>query len=140
MQYWLIKSEPSVYPFSQLQSEKQTLWEGVRNYQARNFMRAMEVGDLALYYHSNEGKAIVGLAKISARAIADPSAPDKDWSAVEVEALAEMPNPISLKQLREDPELQNLNIFRQLQLSIVEVSADHFNRILRLAAYEGPLS
>jgi predicted RNA-binding protein with PUA-like domain len=140
MQYWLIKSEPSVYPFSQLKAEGRTLWEGVRNYQARNYMRMMEVGDLALYYHSNEGKAIVGLAKISARAIPDPTAPGKDWSAVEVEPVDDLPNPVSLQQLREDPELQSMNIFRQLQLSIVEVSADHFKRISVLAAYDGSFS
>src|SRR5229473_5984395 len=94
--YWLIKSEPDVYPYSQLEKERRTGWTGVRNFEARNNLRRMKPGDLALYYHSGEGKEIVGIARIASAAVQDPTAPKEDWAAVDVEPLVALKAPVNL--------------------------------------------
>src|SRR5262245_61581922 len=86
--YWLMKSEPFKYSFAQLVRDGQTMWDGVCNFEARNHLRSMKVGDLALFYHSNDGKAVVGVARIKRAAYADPTAPEEDWSVVDIEPVA----------------------------------------------------
>src|SRR5258707_232737 len=93
--YWLIKSEPLKYPFSKLLADGETCWDGVRNFEARNNLRAMQVGDLALFYHSNEGKEVVGVARVSRTAYQDPTT-DEDWSAVDFKPVATLNTPVSL--------------------------------------------
>jgi predicted RNA-binding protein with PUA-like domain len=131
-QYYLIKSEPNKYSFAQLVRDGHTMWDGVRNFEARNTMRAMKPGDLALFYHSNEGKSVVGVARIKREAYADPTAPEEDWSVVDVEPVAPLKAPVSLDVIRSDPELADIALLRRSRLSIVALSKAHFERILKL--------
>lgn len=132
-QYWLMKSEPSKYSFAQLTRDGHTMWDGVRNFEARNNMRAMKAGDLVLFYHSSEGKEIVGLARIKRDAYPDPTAPGEDWSVVDVEPLAPLKAHVSLEAVRSDPALAEIALLKRSRLSVVPVSKDHFDRILKMA-------
>lgn len=146
-QFWLMKSEPDAYSIDQLQKDKTTLWEGVRNYQARNFMtQQMQVGDSVLFYHSNTNPpGVVGLARVSKPAIADPSAfdPKSDyyepkaiperpiWECVEVEFVEKFETSYSLHEIKEDPKLKDMLLIRKGQrLSIQPVSKAEFDRIV----------
>jgi predicted RNA-binding protein with PUA-like domain len=132
MKYWLIKSEPFKYSWEQFCKDKRTFWDGVRNYQARNNLKAMSEGDWAFFYHSNEGLCIIGLAKVVATAYPDPTSNDPQWVAVDLVPIAEMSNPISLKTIKEDPILQEMALVKQGRLSVspvTEVQADHLLRI-----------
>lgn len=131
-QYWLMKSEPLKYSFAQLVREGQTVWDGVRNFEARNSMRAMKAGDLVLFYHSSEGKAVVGVAKVRREAYPDPTAADEDWSVVEIEPVAPVKEPVSLDVIRSDPELVDIALLKRARLSVVPLSKAHFDRILKL--------
>lgn len=132
--YWLVKSEPAVYPFSQLVEEKRTLWTGVRNFEARNNLRLMKKGDVALYYHSTGGKELVGLVRITAEAAPDPTAPGEDWSAVEVQALKPLKQPVSLAEVKATPALAKMQLVTRSRLSVVPVTAQEFQRVLKLSA------
>src|SRR5262249_5274431 len=101
--YWLMKSEPFKYSFAQLVRDGATMWDGVRNFEARNNLRAMKVGDLSLFYHSNDGKVVVGVARIKREAYADPTAPGEDWSVVDVEPLVPFKVAVSLEAIRGEP-------------------------------------
>jgi predicted RNA-binding protein with PUA-like domain len=131
-QYWVMKSEPFKYSFAQLLRDKKTVWDGVRNFEARNNMRAMKVGDLALFYHSNEGKSIVGVARIKREAYADPTAGEEDWSVVEVEPVASLKLPVSLEAIRAEPDLAEIALLKRSRLSVVPITKDHFDRILKM--------
>lgn len=138
MQYWLLKSEPFKYPWSQLVADGQTFWNGVRNYQARNYMMEMAVGELCLFYHSNEGKAIVGVAKVVKTHYPDPTQTSDekgDWVVVDVAPAFELKHQIPLDVLRKDPVLKDLNIFKQMRLSVVKVDPLHFDRILLMGEH-----
>lgn len=130
--YWLIKSEPYKYSFAQLVKDGQTMWDGVRNYEARNSLRAMKQGDLALFYHSNEGKSVVGVARIKREAYPDPTAPGEDWSVVDVEPVAPLRAQVSLDDIRDDPSFAEIALLKRSRLSVVPVSKEHFDRILKL--------
>lgn len=130
--YWLIKSEPYKYSFAQLVKDGQTMWDGVRNYEARNSLRAMKQGDLALFYHSSEGKAVVGVARIKREAYPDPTAPEEDWSVVDVEPVAPLKAQVSLDDIRDDPSFAEIALLKRSRLSVVPVSKEHFDRILKL--------
>jgi predicted RNA-binding protein with PUA-like domain len=130
--YWLTKSEPSKYAFEQLVEDGRTSWDGVRNFEARNNLRAMKKGDLLLYYHSNEGKAVVGVARIAREAYPDPTTED-DWSAVDIEPVRALARPISLDELRSHPVLCNMMIFRRARLSVVPVTPEEFELVLALS-------
>jgi len=134
MQYFLIKSEPDAYSFEQLQADGRTRWDGVRNYQARNNLRAMRVGDLCLYYHSNIGLAVVGVARVAREHFPDPTAEKGDWSAVEVEPVQALNRPVPLAEIKNDPALQNLGLVRNGRLSVMPVTFDEFSTILALGA------
>lgn len=131
-QYWLMKSEPFKYSFAQLVRDGKTMWDGVRNYEARNNLRAMKVGDLSLFYHSNEGKAVVGVARVQREAYPDPTAPDEDWSVVDVEPVVTLKVPVTLEAIRAETELAEISLLKKSRLSVVPVSKAHFDRILKM--------
>jgi len=131
--YWLIKSEPGVYPYSQLETERRTAWTGIRNFEARNNIRKMKPGDLALYYHSGEGKEIVGIAKVVTQAGPDPTAPKEDWASVDVEPVMAFGTPVSLSQIKADKAFADFQLVTRSRLSVVPVESKHFKRILQLA-------
>jgi predicted RNA-binding protein with PUA-like domain len=132
MANWLVKSEPSVYSFEQLEKDKQTTWDGVRNYAARLHLRAMKKGDPVLFYHSNEGLAIVGIAKIKKEAYQDPSTKD-DWSAVDLQPQKKLKNPVTLDIIKKDKRLANMALVRIGRLSVQPVSEEEWNVIMELA-------
>jgi predicted RNA-binding protein with PUA-like domain len=131
--YWLVKSEPSAYSWQQLVKDKRTSWGGVRNFAARNNLRAMKVGDRVLFYHSNEGKDIVGIAKVVKAAYPDPSAKDGDWTAVDLAPLAPLHRPVSLAQLKADKRFVGMALLARPRLSVSPVSLAEFSAILKIA-------
>jgi predicted RNA-binding protein with PUA-like domain len=133
MNYWLIKSEPFKYSWDQFVTDKKAIWDGVRNYAARNNLRAMKKGDLAFFYHSNEGLEIVGIAKVSREHFQDPSTEDTAWSAVEFRPFKKLKKPVSLAQIKADKKLQQMEIIRLSRLSVSGVKAEEFDRVLELA-------
>lgn len=133
MQYWLIKSEPFKYSWDTFEQDQRTFWDGVRNYQARNYLRQMKLDDLALWYHSNEGKEIVGIAQVIKEHYPDPTATEGDWSVVEFAPFKKLKNPVSLATLKAHPVLSQMNIFRQMRLSVVAVTQEEFETILALS-------
>jgi predicted RNA-binding protein with PUA-like domain len=133
MNYWLIKSEPFKYAWSQFEKEGRTFWDGVRNYQARNHLKSMEVGDLCLFYHSNEGKEVVGVARVVQTAYQDPTTTDEQWVCVDVVPHESLPRPVTLREIKADPALQHIGLVRQSRLSVVALSREEFDRILELS-------
>ncbi len=132
MNYWLIKSEPATYSFQQLQSDGQTRWDGVRNYAARNNLRAMKLDDVCLFYHSQEGLEVVGLARVLREFFPDPTATEGDWSAVEVAPGKPFVRSVSLKEIKAAPELANLQLVRNGRLSVMPVTPAEFDMILNM--------
>lgn len=133
MNYWLIKSEPFKYSWEQFETDKETFWDGVRNYQARNNLRDMQAGDLCLYYHSNEGKEVVGIAEVIKPAYQDPTTDNTQWVAVDVKPYKKLDKTVTLAQIKADPRLSDIGLIRQPRLSVISISEDHFNIILELA-------
>ncbi len=129
---FLIKSEPSVYSFDQLVSDGSTTWDGVRNYEARNNLRAMKKGDTLLYYHSNEGKEIVGLARVAKAAFQDPKTED-DWSAIEVTPIKKLTVPVTLAQAKAHPLLSQMALVKKSRISVVPVTEGELAAVLALA-------
>ena len=139
-QYWLIKSEPSVYPYEQLVKEGKTDWTGVRSFEARNNLRAMKLGDLCLYYHSNEGKAVVGVARVLTGPGPDPTAPGEDWASVSVGPVVALQEPVTLATIKATPELKDLPLITRSRVSVVPVTAEHFKRLLAMGKTKLPRS
>ncbi len=133
MKYWLLKTEPDEYPFERLQREKRAVWDGIRNFQARNNLRAMQVGDLCLVYHTGKAKSIAGLARVTRAAFPDPSAPNEDWSCVEVEALEALPRAVALAECKADPIFAESALVNNTRLSVQPLSAAQFKRAQALA-------
>ncbi len=131
--YWLVKQEPADYPWTRFVSEGGTAWTGVRNFQARNHLRAMQPGDRVLYYHSGEERAVVGVAEVVRAAYPDPTAAEGDWSAVDLKPVRPLPAPVSLAAIKNAPALQQLPLLRQSRLSVMPLSATEFKRLLTLA-------
>ena len=131
--YWLVKQEPKSYSWSDFVKEGQTEWDGVRNYQARNYLRAMSQGDLVLFYHSVVGKEIMGIAEVLREAYPDTTSQQDDWSAVDLKPLKALNNPVSLKTIKKDPQLLDIPLLKQSRLSVMPVTARHFQRILKLS-------
>lgn len=136
MQFWLVKSEPVKYPWEQLEKDKKTMWDGVRNYAARNNLRAMKKGDHVLFYHSNDGKEIVGLAKVAKEHYQDPTTTDPAWLVVDLTPVKKLKKPVTLEQLKADPFFETFNLIRLSRLSVVDVSEEHFVKIMELAKTE----
>jgi predicted RNA-binding protein with PUA-like domain len=133
MSFWLIKSEPFVFSFSDLQRDGFSMWDGVRNYGARNFLRAMESEDILLFYHSNEGLEIVGIAKVLHPAYPDPTAEKGDWSAIDIVPVKKLHKAVTLKEIKQHPELQDIGLIKQSRLSVMPVSDVQFDIIMQLA-------
>ena len=134
--HWLIKSEPYKYSFDQLVADGHTVWDGVRNFEARNNLRAMKKGDLVLYYHSNEGKAVVGFARVSREAYGDATGKDDgkgDWSAVDIEPVRALARPVALDELRNHRLLAKMMIIRRPRISVIPVTDEEFAAVLDLA-------
>jgi predicted RNA-binding protein with PUA-like domain len=134
--YFLVKSEPDKYPFEKLVADGRTAWDGVRNFAARNNLRAMKVGDQVLYYHSNEGKAVVGIARVAREAYPDPTTRD-DWSAVDLEPVRALARPVALAELRADRVCSSMMMVRRPRLSVTPVTKEEFEAVLQLAK-KGP--
>jgi predicted RNA-binding protein with PUA-like domain len=133
--FWLIKSEPDVYSWDDFTRDGQTFWDGVRNFQARNNLRAMQSGDLALYYHSNIGKEVVGIARISREAYPDPTSEDGDknnWLAVDVVPHKPFKHPVTLQTMKAAPELAEMGLIRQSRLSVVALTEAEFRFVCSL--------
>ena len=131
--HWLVKSEPSEYSFDKLVADGRSAWTGVRNFEARNNLRAMKKGDLLLFYHSNEGKAVVGVAKVVREAYQDATTKD-DWSAVDVEPVKALKRPVTLDEMRNDRTCSKMMLFRRTRLSVVPVTPAEFEAVLALAS------
>ena len=134
MSYWLAKSEPETYSWSQLVKDGKTAWTGVRNYQARINLRAMKVGDPVLFYHSGDTKDIVGIAKVAKAAYPDPTAKEGDWVCVDLAAGKPLPKPVNLTDINADKALKDMVLVNNSRLSVQPVTAVQFERIMKLAA------
>jgi predicted RNA-binding protein with PUA-like domain len=134
MNYWLVKQDPANYPFEQFQIEKKTDWTGVRNYQARNFLRDMKKGDEVLFYHSGDEKAVVGFASVSKPAFPDPTADDDAWIAVELKAGKKLKMPVSLAQIKAEPMLANILLVKNGRISVMSLTEAEFDRIVKMGS------
>lgn len=134
MNYWLVKSEPFKYSWEKFNQDGRTFWDGVRNYQARNNLREMRVGDLVLFYHSNEGKAVVGIAKVVKESYQDPTTEDTNWVVVDLEPVETLKNPVTLDTIKADPRLQNIGLVKQGRLSVMGMKVEEFDRIVELGS------
>ncbi len=132
MKHWLIKSEPGAYSWADFLRDKLTYWDGVRNFQARNNIRAMSPGDLALFYHSVKEKSVVGIARVISEAYPDPTAEDGDWSVVDVEPAFGLKRPISLADMKAEPELSDMSLIRQSRLSVAPLTRAEFNKVVKM--------
>lgn len=133
MAYWLVKSEPSAYSWDQLVKEKQTVWSGVRNYAARIHLKAMKKGDETLFYHSNEGMEIVGIAKVAKEFYQDPTTTDDAWVAVDLKPFRRLKNPVSLASIKSDKRLANMALVRIGRLSVQPVTDEEWKVIMEMA-------
>ena len=135
-QYWLVKQEPTAYSWDQFVADGKTDWTGVRNFQARNNLRSMKSGDQVLYYHSVNGKAVVGIAVVSREAFPDPTATSGDWSAVEIKPVRSVNPPVTLDQIKSDPALAQIPLLRQSRLSVMSLSQNEFEGLLGIAGVQ----
>jgi len=133
MQYWLVKSEPFKYSWEQFEKDGQTFWDGVRNYGARNNLKAMKKGDLVLWYHSNEGLAIVGIAQVIKEHYQDPTTPEPAWVVVDLKPYQKLNKPVTLAEVKADERLQNMDLVRLGRLSVQTVKPDEWKVILELS-------
>lgn len=131
--YWLVKSEPSVYPWERFVKEKRTLWDGVRSFEARNNLRAMKKGDPVLFYHSNEGKEIVGLASVSVEATPEKTDDEGEWSVVELTAKKTLVRPVTLAQIKAEKKLAGFGLVKKSRLSVVPATPAEFELLLAMA-------
>jgi predicted RNA-binding protein with PUA-like domain len=134
MAYWILKTEPNTYSLSDLKKDRETDWDGVRNYQARNNLRLMEVGDLAMIYHSVGPKELVGVAKVVKTFYPDATATDGDWVAVRVKFETEFKNPIHLSTIKADPFFANLSLVKQGRLSVCPVNKSEWQKLLKMSS------
>lgn len=132
--YWLVKQEPNAYSFDDLLKDKQTYWDGVRNYQARNNLRAMRKGDEVLFYHSVEEKAVVGICKITKEAYPDPTAPGEDWSVVDIKPVRKLKKTVTLAEIKEVPSLKDIPLIRQSRLSVMPLSKKAYETIVKMGS------
>lgn len=135
MAYWLVKSEPFKYSWDQFVNDKKTFWDGVRNYGARNNLRSMKKGEKVLFYHSNEGLEIVGIAEVVKESYQDPTTEETAWLVVDLKPLKKLKNPVSLAQIKNDPRLQQMAIVRLGRLSVQPVTDEEWDIVMELAGY-----
>lgn len=134
MNYWLVKSEPFKYSWTKFNEDKRTFWDGVRNYQARNNLKGMKEGDLVLFYHSNEGMCVVGIAKVVREFYQDPTTDDTNWVVVDLAQVETLKNAVTLSQIKGDEYLKDISLVRQGRLSVMPLKAAEFDRILELGS------
>ncbi len=132
IQFWLVKQEPEAYPWAKLLTDGRTAWTGVRNFQARNNLRAMQIGDLVAYYHSVSEKQVVGVARVARTAYPDPTATEGDWSSVDLEPLKSLKTPVTLATLKREPKTAELPLIRQSRLSVMPLTHEQFDHIMVL--------
>ena len=139
MAYWLFKSEPGTWGWDDqvARGDVGEQWDGVRNYQARNNMRAMKLGDLGFFYHSVNEKQIVGIVEVCAESHQDTTTEDERWDCVDVRAVAPVPRPVTLAEIKAEPRLENFALIKQSRLSVVPVSEEEWTIICEMAGYEG---
>jgi predicted RNA-binding protein with PUA-like domain len=133
MNYWLVKSEPFKYSWEKFNQDGLTFWDGVRNFQARNNLKEMKEGDLVFFYHSNEGKAVVGIAKVAKEAYQDPTTDDKNWVVVDLAPVESLKRPVTLEEIKADSRLKEIGLVKQGRLSVMALKAEEFDRILELS-------
>ena len=133
MSYWLVKSEPSTYSWEQLEKDKQTTWDGVRNYAARNHLKAMKKGDEVFFYHSNEGLEIVGIARVSKEAYQDPTTKDEAWVAVDFKPVKKLKRPVTMQEIKQDKRLKDMALLRISRLSVQPVKPEEWEVVMELA-------
>jgi predicted RNA-binding protein with PUA-like domain len=129
---WLVKQEPEAYSFSDLVRDGRTDWTGVRNFQARNNLRQMKAGDAVLFYHTGESKSVVGIAEVAKAGYPDPTADDEQWIAVDIKPVKPLKTEVSLAAMRENPKLSNLLLIRQSRLSVMPVTKEEFEAIVKM--------
>jgi len=134
MNHWLVKSEPFKYSWEKFNEDGRTFWDGVRNYQARNNLKEMKEGDLVLFYHSNEGKNVVGIAKVVKEFYQDPTTDDTNWVVVDLSPVESLKNPVSLAQIKAEPGLEDISLVRQGRLSVMPLKAEEFDKILEMGS------
>ena len=132
MNYFLVKSEPFKYSWKQFNEDGRTFWDGVRNYQARNNLKEMKVGDLVLFYHSNEGKEVVGVAKVVKEFYQDPTTDDANWVVVDLVPVETLQHPVTLQQIKAEESLKDISLVRQGRLSVTQLKAEEFDKILEM--------
>jgi len=131
MRYWLVKSEPFKYSWETMLRDKVTYWDGVRNFQARNNLKTMKKGEQVLFYHSNEGREIVGITEVVKEYYQDPTTKDDRWVVVDLKAKNSLKRTIDLNEIKEDPILSDMALIKQSRLSVMEIKKKHFDRIIR---------
>ena len=134
MNYWLVKSEPDKYSWDKFVADGRTFWDGVRNYAARNNLRGMQLGDLVLFYHSNEGKEVVGIAKVVKEAYQYPTTNDPNWLVVDLSPVETLKQPVTLEQIKADEFLKDVGLVRQGRLSVMGLKREEFDRIVALGS------
>jgi predicted RNA-binding protein with PUA-like domain len=134
MNYFLVKSEPFKYSWEQFNKDGRTFWDGVRNYQARNTLKLMKEGDLVLFYHSNEGKNVVGIAKVVREFYQDPTTDDANWVVVDLSPVETLKSPVSLEQIKAEESLRDISLIRQGRLSVMQLKATEFDKILEMGS------
>ena len=130
MNHWLVKSEPVKYAWDKFLKEGRTFWDGVRNYQARNNLRAMKKDDTVLFYHSNEGLAVLGVARVVKESYQDPTTEDPQWVAVDLAPVETFKTSVTLGEMKQDERLQNIGLIRQAQLSVMPLTKEEFEVIV----------
>ena len=133
MNYWLVKSEPFKFSWQQLLKDKSSMWDGVRNYAARNNLRNMKKGDMVFFYHSNEGLEIVGIAKVKKEHYQDPTTTDTNWVAVDIEPFKTLKKAVTLAQIKTEKKLAGMELIRLGRLSVQAVAHEEFDYILQLS-------
>ncbi|MFN4909190.1 MAG: EVE domain-containing protein [Bacteroidota bacterium] len=131
MQYWLVKSEPEVYSWEQFVKDKRTFWDGVRNYQARNNMQAMEKGDQVIFYHSSDVKAAVGIAEVVKTAYPDPTTDEPAWVVVDLKPVRPLKKPVTLAEIKAMPDMNNVALVRQARLSVLPLTQQEYEMIVK---------
>jgi predicted RNA-binding protein with PUA-like domain len=132
MSYWLAKSDPETYGWSDLVRDGKTSWDGVRNYKARNHIRAMKPGDQVLFYHSGKEKSVVGAMKVLSEAYTDRTAKEEIWSAIDVAVAGTLKNPVPLSRIKAEPSLRNIHLVRVARLSVMPLEKEQFQTIVAM--------
>ena len=131
-QHWLVKQEPTKYSFDDLLTDQRTMWDGVRNFQARNNLRAMRAGDAVLFYHSNVGQEVVGICAVAQEAYPDPTVSEGQWVVVDLVPTKKLKRGVTLEQIKQTPALKDVGLIRQSRLSVMPLTKAEFDTIVKL--------